>query len=406
MPFATKNGYQIPLKGNLDTEVPNYADQYQTLVTALLEHKNSSDGDLALFVPQNGSLYYTASGVTIADGDFKYEIESITGDLVVYIRRSGAWVEFERSNESGTEIIKTFTGKFIREHSAQAESDDSNIIRSDTNNQNRVGALAITQTVTDLAPSESSAVLPVIASVQASSGTADSTSTVQGIPFVVSGNSSAEKIAMNVRPGWTHAMKINGQSGQALVAGYSYDSSVLTDRTTAFNTAGTDVQIFSSDNDTILIGYSSPFAVIELVLAISASQNISSTYRYSTGNDTWSTLVIGSDTSDGFNLLSGQIRFNEPVDWATSNLYEGDAVTSAYYVEIKRTRNGLSTPPTESQFVVFENSPTTDFFIRGNGTIALVQIANADAQNNSFYYSTDANKAVFKDLSGTVNSLY
>jgi hypothetical protein len=406
MPFVTKNGYQIPLKGTLDSENPNYADQYQTLITALLEHKSASSGDLALFVPQNGSLYYTTSGVTIADGDFKAEIETATGDLVQYLRRTGVWEEYDRTHINTTHASRTFNGETVFTHVAEVESDDGNIFVTDTNDENRVATNVVIQNVTNLAPGESSAGCPVIINTQGSAGTADSTSLMQGIPFVVSGEASAETVAMNVRPGWTSALKVNGSQGQSLTAGYSYDNSVLTDRTTAFNTAGTDVQLFTNDNDTILIGFSSPFSIIELNLAIAAAQDIQATYRYSTGNDTWAALTIGSDTSTGFSLLSGQIRFNEPGTWATSNLYNGNAITAAYYVEITRTRNGLSTPPTESKINIYQDVPSSDFLIRGNGTIAPVSIADADAQNVSIYYSTDANKLVFKDSAGTVNALY
>jgi hypothetical protein len=406
MPYVNVNGYQIPVQGTLDSEVPNYAAAYQTIVDALLQNKSSVLDKKDVVIPENATLYYTASGITIADGDFKFQIETATGDIVSYVRRSAAWVEYERSNEDGVQLTQTFNRKYVSSHNAQGASDDSNRLSSDTNDNNSIGALVVSQTVTNLAPSESSAALPVIVSTQASTGTADQTSTIQGIPLVVSGDADADTIALNARPGWKTVLKINGNAAQSLSSGYSYDSSVLTDRTTAFNTPGTDVQLFTSDNDTILVGLASPFAIIELDLAIAASQNINATYRYSTGNDTWSNLVIGSDTSLGFSVISGQIRFNPPVDWDTSNLYNGSAVSAAYYVEITRTRNGLSTPPTESAIKVFEDTPSSDFVIRGDGTIGLVQVANADAVNNSLYLSTDSNGAVFKDLTGTVNPLY
>jgi hypothetical protein len=41
-----------------------------------------------------------------------------------------------------------------------------------------------------------------------------------------------------------------------------------------------------------------------------------------------------------------------------------------------------------------------------NGYFLPVSSADADAPNNSIYYSTDASKLVYKDSGGIVNNLY
>jgi hypothetical protein len=45
-------------------------------------------------------------------------------------------------------------------------------------------------------------------------------------------------------------------------------------------------------------------------------------------------------------------------------------------------------------------------YIRNDGSIEPVSLADADAANNSIYYSTDQSKLVFKDSGGVVNDLY
>lgn len=45
-------------------------------------------------------------------------------------------------------------------------------------------------------------------------------------------------------------------------------------------------------------------------------------------------------------------------------------------------------------------------YIREDGSLEPVSLADADAQNNSIYYSTDQSKLVFKDSGGVVNDLY
>jgi len=44
--------------------------------------------------------------------------------------------------------------------------------------------------------------------------------------------------------------------------------------------------------------------------------------------------------------------------------------------------------------------------INNDGSITPQSLADADAANNSIYYSTTAAKLVYKDSGGTVNNLY
>jgi hypothetical protein len=368
---------------------------------ALFENKNSVEGDVNLFVPQNGALYHTATGVTIADGDFKVEIETATGDLVSYLRRAGVWEEYDRTHVNSTHATRTFNGETVFNHVAEVESDDGNTFISDTNDQNRVAANLIVSNIKNLAPGESTAGMPVVLSTQESVGTSDATSLIRAFVAVVSGNAIAEKIAYAAQPGFTYALKVYGTTAETPVSGYTYNGVTVTDRTTEFSTPGNDVSIFNVDNETILIGSNSPFPILEVDLVTAANQDILAEYRYSTGNDTWSPLTINSDGTNGFSNTSGQITFNAPNDWATSNAYQGDSVTSGYYIEIKRTRNGLSTIPVESQFKIFA-ADGSDMYIHGNGCIEPVTIADSFAPNNTIYRSSDQNTLCYKDPNGTV----
>jgi len=44
--------------------------------------------------------------------------------------------------------------------------------------------------------------------------------------------------------------------------------------------------------------------------------------------------------------------------------------------------------------------------IRADGSVRPVTLADADAENNSIYYSSTASKLVYKDSGGVVNNLY
>ena len=48
----------------------------------------------------------------------------------------------------------------------------------------------------------------------------------------------------------------------------------------------------------------------------------------------------------------------------------------------------------------------TNLALRSDGTIGLASLADAAAPNNSLYFSTDQNKAVYKDGAGVVHDLW
>lgn len=61
---------------------------------------------------------------------------------------------------------------------------------------------------------------------------------------------------------------------------------------------------------------------------------------------------------------------------------------------------------TAHSLVINNSSASALTFFRANGTFKPVSLANTAAENDSIYFSTDANKLVYKDSSGTVNNLY
>jgi len=238
--------------------------------------------------------------------------------------------------------------------------------------------------------------------------TGGSTTEVEGLKFTrTRGNSTAHVDGVAIGTGFTNALHISGSPEEAIDYGYSFTALfAVTDRTTAFQGDGTNVQMFTADNTGILIGADTTFGVIKYVQSIAGSATITPTWQYSTGDGTWATLVV-SDTTTGMRL-SGKVAFTIPADWAKTTHCNGSTgvITSGYYVRITRTANTLVTPPTESYFGIFQNASETDTLIRGDGTIKPAQLADASAPNDSIYYSITASKLVYKDLAGTVRNLY
>ncbi len=136
----------------------------------------------------------------------------------------------------------------------------------------------------------------------------------------------------------------------ALDSAWSYDTNAFTDRTTAFNDAGTDVAIFSSDNDYILLASDTKWDEINVVNATDSSHSIVPTFHYITDAGAW-VAFTPADDSNGFSQ-SGTIRFDSDnlATWGVRTINEvtGEAGADDYYwIKITRTRNNLPTSPTE-----------------------------------------------------------
>ena len=143
----------------------------------------------------------------------------------------------------------------------------------------------------------------------------------------------------------------------ALTAGFEYDASgtSYTDRTTAFNSAGTDVQIFDADNDAILLASAAKFDEINVVLAVTASHTILPTFHFIKDDGSWVEFTPSDDTS-GF-TGNGTVRFDSDTltDWGVRTINEvtgSGAADDYYWIKITRTRNNLVRQPTEDTIQV------------------------------------------------------
>ena len=219
--------------------------------------------------------------------------------------------------------------------------------------------------------------------------------------------------AFKVFPGFTYALDVEGAEAEDPGFGWETTSGTAIDRVNsggagddAFVVAGTDNELFTSDNDVVLIGSANTFELIEVILATDSNRNLYTDFYYSKAGGNWTALTIQTDGTRGMRD-SGLIIFDAPGDWSKDNEdMSANAITDAYYIAIQRTRN--ATPPTlpvESFFKTYANQET-GMKIDGNGFIIPRSAADADAPVSSIYYSTDQSKLVFKDSGGTVKDLY
>ncbi len=135
-------------------------------------------------------------------------------------------------------------------------------------------------------------------------------------------------------------------------------TSTFRDVTAAFAAAATDVELFGSDNDVMLIGAAAIYDQINLLLNTPASSNIKPNFTYiESGAGTWTLFVPGDDTN-GFQQ-NGSIRWDSAAlllpTWGVRTVNEVIGAAGAvdyYWIKVKRRRNIVTTPPTEDTIKV------------------------------------------------------
>lgn len=121
------------------------------------------------------------------------------------------------------------------------------------------------------------------------------------------------------------------------------------DSTTAFGSAGTDVQIFVNDNDYIYVGETTSFFSIQVILATASSSNITAVFQFWNGS-AW-TSFVPTDGTAGF-TRDGSIEFNKDALISAGWVANSVNSVSKYYIRIQRTENTVVTPPTEDTIIL------------------------------------------------------
>ncbi len=176
--------------------------------------------------------------------------------------------------------------------------------------------------------------------------------TAAGLLITAAGVGTPDRIA-----GYTAGPRVfpivhdSGELSDATTAFVYTDSdTTYADRTTEFGSTGSDITMFVSDDDQILIGALTQFAEIEFDLATVSSKNLLLTFEHSDDLDTW-TVFNPIDNTDGM-TQTGVIVWDveEIVSWTTATV-SGTGIThpanNQYWIRITRTRNGSLTSPIE-----------------------------------------------------------
>jgi len=369
-------------------------------------------------------VYLSATEVIVDgmgwDGDiasqrfFVYEHPSyISGDGNNHEYSVGATGEFEVVSYDFTEA------KMVEvELDSAADNQRALVTEVEAHGYNNIVGHEIIVETGDLSPSESVAGL-FVRSDMSEATSADASTTVPCYIAGTTDDSDAESKGYLVLAGMDTAFQVYGAVDNDPGYGYEVASGVVTDRvnggtadTTAFlEVSASDLQIFDSDNDYILIGSSATFEIINVVLDTGANRNCNLTFEYSTGDNTWSTLAVRVTTT-GFKN-TGSINFDAPTSpaWAVGETAESASdISSAYYVKITRKRNSLNTPPVEGHFHTRINK-ADGMEIKGSGAI-LPAFQGADPcgdtvrfPEGSFFYNTVDNYPCFCNEATTARTM-
>ncbi len=181
-----------------------------------------------------------------------------------------------------------------------------------------------------------------------------------GVEQIANGASKVKGLHIGDGVGVLHQ---NSGTAKSIEQAFIYDGS-FTDVTTAFNSTGTDVQMFASDGDIVYIGDDLQFSVAVFLLAVKASNpGVKPTFEFWNGS-AW-TGFGASDGTNGFRV-DGNIRWiaSDLTGWATNSV---NAVTK-YWIRIIRNSNNLSTIPTEDIVTII--APTI-FYWDENGDVVI-----------------------------------
>lgn len=308
-----------------------------------------------------------------------------------------------------------YTGEFVAEIELDAGKNTTRglLVKAKANGYSVISAQRVQYESGDLSPGEVGVgMLVLLDDTEATSS--DSSTLIAAIAAQTTDVNDATKTGFAVLPGFSKALHVQGAEAEDPDYGYETTSGTSVDRVngvapdgTAFlESSASDLTIFDNNGDDILIGMSSTFEVIEMILATVSSKDLNFDFWYSKTGGNWTALTVLGDGTNG-GQQSGIITFNAPADWTQDDEdIDGNAITNAYYIAITRTKIGaVPTLPVEDYFKTFADLET-GMEIDGKGFIKPRHSVDSIAPNDSVYYSTTQSKLVYKDSSGAVNNLY
>lgn len=236
-------------------------------------------------------------------------------------------------------------GVFRIEHRAGIDGTRPITLDIDSNGYGNTRAMVINYLANGVGAGHESHLHEIIIDTDGSTG-----GNIQAMSVSKVGTGSVNVAALEALPD-VHVLTQNTGVPINLTQSWKLSSAVYTDVTAAF-TNGSNIELFTLDDDYVICGYDTQFGQIDIDLSIGASNTISAVFEYSTGVGTWATFTP-SDGTNGF-TKSGTIMWSSLVGWVAATVNG----VSKFYIRIQRTRNALTTSPVEESIKI---SSTVNF---------------------------------------------
>lgn len=223
------------------------------------------------------------------------------------------------------------------DHTATVADDHAVEICCDAAGFGDVKALDIAYTIGALSAGEDEEAILINIDESAAGG-----GNMAAVEVLATGEGSATLYGLETGAGVNPILNLSGTFGDMDYVRYTVSGGGETDGLTAFTSTGTDVTLFTADNDYVIIGDAATFEEIELILdTVASGSGIAPTFWFSTGGSGFTQFT----PTDGTNGL----RNNGVILWLLGDI-SGTWATNAsgnYEIKIIRTRNSLSTAPIE-----------------------------------------------------------
>lgn len=313
--------------------------------TEIQWNNNGSFGSDPLFIYASSTNRLTIGTSTQSENSAVYILASNAADHVMILRGASSPTAhlFMIESNDGTDLLTvTGTGELNLFHIATANGQLSMSINTDANGQGGITSLFMGYDAGNISIGDDESI--IVASMNRFDATGGE---IHGLKCLAT-TGSAEVNCISVRAGINVFEQAVGTFGDMDSATTTAGGDVLA----AFISTSTNVTLFASNNDVVIIGDAAQFSEMQFVLATVASgAGVMPTFEFSTSTNEW---LIFSPT-DGTNGMrsSGGISWelDDIPTWATG-------AGNEYLIRITRTQVGLSTAPIEN---IVQISAVTEF---------------------------------------------
>ena len=250
--------------------------------------------------------------------------------------------------------------------------------------------IEINRDLTSLAAGETKTAINVVADIQGSTG-----GQANIYDVAVGGSGSADVYVLGAHSGVGIIRQQTGTPGAAAFSRTYVDSTTTyTDNSAAFNSSGTDVQVFVNDDDCIFMGSAAQFSEVQFIWETPASVDLKYKFYFSVTGSAWTRFYPYDDTYGG--RQNGSVRFDasDLTGWIAQTVDS----QSAYWVKIQRFKNNVATVPTEDTILILA---PTEYYWNSDAEISASKLTIDNVVVNANDISSSSGNLTLSPVAGS-----